>query len=112
MRHAAICLDALATAPDLAAAIGRDDRRVLVLRCLTVLAALAAVPEPEPVAPDAPPLSAREVARRLGMSRSWVYGAFKRGELPPPISIEGRPRWRAQDIETYLANRRQYGAHR
>jgi predicted DNA-binding transcriptional regulator AlpA len=52
-------------------------------------------------------LSNAAVARRIGASRSWVEHHY--AELPPRVSLVGRPRWRSADIDRWVANRPRFG---
>ncbi|HEY7310072.1 MAG TPA: helix-turn-helix domain-containing protein [Gemmataceae bacterium] len=54
------------------------------------------------VVPDL--LTARDVARRLSISLRTVWRWTALGLLPPPVHPHSRStRWRAADIERYLA---------
>ena len=105
-------LDEIAAEPTLALELPAHATRQLTLRCVAVLAALASA---EPAAPAASPaydpdqlLSNADVARRIGASKSWVEHNLD--ALPPRVGVAGRPRWRASDIDRWLANRPRFGA--
>ncbi len=44
----------------------------------------------------------REVARRLGVSRSTIRRLVKDSEFPAPLNIGGSHRWRPSSVEAYL----------
>lgn len=44
-------------------------------------------------------LDAKEVARQLGVSRKTVYALVHRGDLPEPLRIGNRSRWRQEDVD-------------
>ena len=49
-------------------------------------------------------LTAREVARRLKISARTVWRWVAQGALPAPVRLRPHsPRWRAADIESWLA---------
>lgn len=66
-------------------------------------------PPPAPVAPAVSTpepdqnLSAREAARRLGVSRGWVYQRVK--TLPFTVRLGGRVLFSARGIEKYIRQR-------
>lgn len=47
-------------------------------------------------------VSAETLAYRLDMSRSAVYADVKKGLLPQPVLIGGKPRWRWSDVEACI----------
>ena len=47
-------------------------------------------------------LSMREVSQELGMSKSWVYGRIRSGEIPS-IKLGHNTKVRREDLEGYLA---------
>ncbi len=82
-------LDALAADPAASATLTGEQRRTLVLRCATVLAALAAVPAGDAEAAARPPaneppqqlLTVPAAAARLHLAPSYVYELIRRGQL-------------------------------
>ena len=51
-----------------------------------------------------PLLSAREVAVKLGLSERTIRRHRQKGILPPAIEVGGTYRWRAEDIEAWIAS--------
>jgi predicted DNA-binding transcriptional regulator AlpA len=104
-------LDAIAADPGAVRNLPDATVSALVLKCATVLAALSTrtvqAPAAAPAADDALLLDTRGIARKLGLSRSWVYQ--HQGELPPPVSVGGCKRWRPADIERWIKGRRVWG---
>jgi len=47
-------------------------------------------------------LSARELGRLLGVSRSTVWSWHSGGKIPLPLKIGGVTRWRRTEIEQWL----------
>ena len=46
------------------------------------------------------------VLDRVGLGKTAVYAAIKRGEFPQPIKLSTRAvGWRVGDVEVWLANR-------
>jgi prophage regulatory protein len=64
-----------------------------------------------PFHPTLPVASARflrlpEVLNQIGMSRSSMYDAIKRGDFPAPIPLGGKSvAWLSTEIETWMASR-------
>lgn len=48
-------------------------------------------------------LNAEEVALRLGISKSSVWRLRDRGLLPQPVRFGALVRWRAVDVEVWVA---------
>ena len=48
-------------------------------------------------------LSAAELARLLGVSRSTVWTWHSSGKIPLPVRIGGTTRWRRREIEAWIA---------
>ena len=46
-----------------------------------------------------------ELATLLRESKSSVYRQYKQGKLPMPLSMSGKLRWLASDIEAFLQSR-------
>lgn len=44
-------------------------------------------------------MSVRDVMARIGVGKTAVYDAIKRGDLPPPVKIGGSARWIPEEIE-------------
>lgn len=66
---------------------------------------MAIIKKPEPQ-PDL--LTAREVARRLSIGVRTVWRLVQLGEIPEPIRFGKRlSRWAREDIEQFVARRRQ-----
>lgn len=81
-----LSLDALVATPTLALQLAPEQRATLLVRCASVLAALA-VPTDQPEAPRAVAVGASwltvpEVAERLNLAVSYVYQLARRGDLP------------------------------
>jgi prophage regulatory protein len=52
-------------------------------------------------------LKAADVMQKLGIGRTALWRWMKAGILPPPIRIGKRyMRWREEDIEAFISNRR------
>lgn len=47
-------------------------------------------------------VSAETLAYRLDVSRSTIYADVKKGLLPQPVLIAGKPRWRWSDVERMI----------
>ena len=47
-------------------------------------------------------LNAAELAERLGTTKGNVYAMRSRGQLPTPVRIGKRVRWRESDINEWL----------
>jgi predicted DNA-binding transcriptional regulator AlpA len=47
-------------------------------------------------------LSVRDVAAKLGTSSRSVWRMLSAGEIPPPIKIRGKTKWRAVEIEAMI----------
>lgn len=51
-------------------------------------------------------LNRAEVERRVGLQRSAIYDAMRRGGFPEPIRVTGRAvRWSRAEIESWIAAR-------
>ena len=48
-------------------------------------------------------LSQIEIARRFGKSDEWWRRRRQAGTAPQPITLDGRPLWREQDIDAFAA---------
>jgi predicted DNA-binding transcriptional regulator AlpA len=53
-------------------------------------------------------LDARGLANVLGVSKSWVD--HNADELPSPVRVGARPRWRLADVHRWMRSRPAYGA--
>lgn len=49
-----------------------------------------------------PLLGVPQLAHYLGVSRKALYNALDRGQIPTPIKIGNRLRWRPEQIEGWL----------
>ena len=103
-------LDEVAAHPEQAALLQRAAVLALHARAVRALAALegpllAQINESADrgCEPEARLLDARAVAQLLGVSKSWVDHHL--AELPRPIRIGSRARWRQVDIERWLRTR-------
>lgn len=47
-------------------------------------------------------INSDQLAEMLGISRKSLYHALDAGQLPSPIKIGNRLRWRIEDIEAWL----------
>lgn len=47
-------------------------------------------------------INSDQLAEMLGISRKSLYHALDVGQLPSPIKIGNRLRWRIEDIEAWL----------
>jgi excisionase family DNA binding protein len=56
-----------------------------------------------PVQPSFILLSARTLAKRLGLSVRTLWRLRSGGKLPPPVRLGGAVRWRAADIDAWVA---------
>lgn len=106
-------LDALAERPELAASLPTGVRQAFVLRALTIIAACATVTDGAPTRPAAPAaaddlLDVDTAARRLGMSRSWLYRNARR--LPFTVPVGSLLRFDPRGIARYIADRAGAGA--
>ncbi|MCW9698145.1 helix-turn-helix transcriptional regulator [Avibacterium sp. 20-129] len=52
-------------------------------------------------------LSAREVAEKLGISRSGIYSLIRSSDFPTPIKFGRLSRWKIADIEHWLNTQEQ-----
>jgi predicted DNA-binding transcriptional regulator AlpA len=43
-----------------------------------------------------------DVQRLLAVSRSQVYKLWKKRQLPEPIYLDSRPRWRLADVQILI----------
>jgi excisionase family DNA binding protein len=102
-------LDSLATDPTQAQALSPDVARVLWTRCVLVQAALlpgltAQNGEGAPAVPEADQLlTVEEAARRLGVSKDWVYRRAAR--LPFTVRLGSALRFSAQGLARYCRQR-------
>lgn len=48
-------------------------------------------------------MTAEELAAELRVSRSKLYSMMAREQVPAPIRIGSRPRWRREVVEAWLA---------
>jgi len=55
--------------------------------------------------PSSEMLTVKQVASRLQISERSVYRMRDSGALPPPVKIRGCLRWRAADIDAWIASR-------
>ena len=52
-----------------------------------------------------------QVAHRIQLGRSWIWGAVKRGEFPAPKKLSARcTRWVSSDIDKWIDERLQNGS--
>ena len=50
-------------------------------------------------------LSRKELSEIVGLGKTAIYAAIKRGTLPPPIKISPMvARWRLSEVERFLEN--------
>ena len=48
-------------------------------------------------------LTVKQVAARLGLSRTSIYDGVAAGQLPPPVYPTPRaPRWRSDEIDAHI----------
>ena len=52
-------------------------------------------------------LKIEDIAKLIGVSEKSCYDKYKKGFLPYPIRIGRLLRWRREDIETWLQNRKE-----
>lgn len=51
-------------------------------------------------------LRLKQVKAAIGLSRSWIYEAIKRGDFPAPVSLGARAvAWDAEEIAAWQAGR-------
>jgi prophage regulatory protein len=51
-------------------------------------------------------LRLKQVKAAIGLSRSWIYDAIKRGDFPAPVSLGARAvAWDAEAIANWQASR-------
>jgi prophage regulatory protein len=51
-------------------------------------------------------LRLKQVKAAIGLSRSWIYEAIKRGDFPAPVSLGARAvAWDAEAIANWQASR-------
>jgi len=79
--------------------IGTEQPTVTPLQALAVLGRLLAWAE-QSNPPDL--LSVRDVAAKLGASSRSVWRMLSAGEIPQPIKIRGKTKWRAVEIEAMI----------
>jgi len=52
-----------------------------------------------------------QVAHRIQLGRSWIWGAVKRGEFPAPTKLSPRcTRWNSADVDRWIDERLQAGS--
>jgi excisionase family DNA binding protein len=68
---------------------------------------VAETPPPPTAASGEPLLDIKELADRLGISRTAIYSLRNEGSGPPFIRIGNRVRYRPSDVDTWLANNTQ-----
>lgn len=56
-------------------------------------------------------LSAKEVARVLGIGERTVWRHRQAGQLPPPLIVGGRTLWHRPDIEEWIREQKRAAAH-
>lgn len=105
-------LDELAADPTKAAALPPQARQTLALRAVAALAALAVAPAPAIPSPEAPDqerlLDVGEAARRLGVSRDWLYRRASR--LPFTVRLGRAVRVSEAGLARYIRQRQGRGA--
>lgn len=109
-RQLVVSLDAIAADPTLALSLEPEAARLLTVRAAAAIAALVAAPVPNgPASTEPAPalLDIDGVAERLSVSRSWVEHNYR--DLPTRVRVQGRPRWRTEDIDRWAATRPKYG---
>lgn len=51
------------------------------------------------------------VLAAIGLGKSWLHDAIKRGDFPAPLQLSARAvGWRRSDVEAWLASREQKAA--
>lgn len=51
------------------------------------------------------------VLAAIGLGKSWLHDAVRRGEFPPPFVLSARAvGWRRSDVEAWLASRQRKAA--
>jgi predicted DNA-binding transcriptional regulator AlpA len=89
--------------------------RDLTFKCLVALNALhyAGTFRGEPPARGAPAedgerlIGTAELARRIGMGKTWVKSHL--AGLPARRNLSGTPRWRLADVDAWIKERPEYG---
>lgn len=79
--------------------IGDEPPRPTPLQALAVVGRFLAWAE-QGDAPDL--LSVREVAAKLGTSSRSVWRMLSARQIPPPIKIRGKTKWRAVDVQAMI----------
>ena len=105
MTERAALLDALLADPAKAAGIPADERQRLAALAAALAVALLATPGPNGGRPagEDEMLTAEQAARRIGMSRRWLYRQARAGALPfaRRVSAHG-VRFSARGIDRWL----------
>ncbi len=100
-------LDELAADPTKAAALPPEARQALLLRAVVALAALAVAPSPAIPLPESSDqerlLDVGEAARRLGVSRDWLYRRANR--LPFTVRLGRAVRVSEAGLARYIRQR-------
>ncbi len=51
-------------------------------------------------------ITRHEVERRVGLTRSSIYDAMRKGEFPLPLKVGAKAvRWKSSDIEAWMDSR-------
>ena len=51
-------------------------------------------------------IARHEVERRVGLTRSSIYDAMRKGEFPLPLKVGAKAvRWKSSDIEAWMDSR-------
>ncbi|MBI4884929.1 MAG: helix-turn-helix domain-containing protein [Actinobacteria bacterium] len=91
------------------AALHREQAEVFERAATNLAEALAAVPQPrlmEPMTDTRPEfLTAPEFAALLRIDERTLRALRHAGEVPTPIMIGTRPRWRRADVDAWVAKR-------
>jgi len=88
----------------------RDLTARLLLTLLTLLVPMAPASTVSEADEGERLIGVPEVARRTGMSTSWVEKHTN--QLPARKDVCGTPKWRAADIDTWIKTRPKYGVAR
>ena len=50
-------------------------------------------------------LTRREVLARIGLRKTWLKGALKRGEFPTPVQIGNRTLFSGREVQAWIEKR-------
>jgi predicted DNA-binding transcriptional regulator AlpA len=55
-------------------------------------------------------VNAEQLSEWLGLTMASIRTRLSRGQLPKPVRLNRRPRWRVSDIQEFIDKRREVGS--